>query len=87
MKTTVYNDIDDIILKFMRTQVFEGHFENTAREIANGSGLSYNRVVKALERLRTRDQIRYRSRGTEARPVPYYYLREILDLCHKKWKK
>ena len=33
-----------------------------------------------------RDQVGYRERGTERKLVRYFYLKDILDLCQKRWR-
>lgn len=77
---------ESCILEFLKQQTLQGRIEATAREIANGANLVYNQVGRALERLIMKDQVRYRERGTERKPVRYYYLKDILDLCREKWK-
>ena len=73
------------IIDFLRQEALQGHFESTTAEISNGTKLSYNQVGKILKRLIIRDQVGYRERGTERKSVRYFYLRDILDLCKKKW--
>jgi len=72
-------EIDSKITQFMRQELNKGHFEHTLREIAEGTELSYNDVVKGVERLNTRGLIRFRSRGSDKKSVPYYYLSELRD--------
>lgn len=82
----MYNDIEHSILQFLRAEMLEGRFENTQREIANRGNLSYNATGRALERLIMKGDVQYRERGTERKPVRYYYLRDLVELCQQKWK-
>lgn len=80
------HDEEQTILDFLRREALVGHFESTTTEIANGVKLSYNQVVRVLERLITKGQVGYRERGTERKSVRYFHLRDILDLCREKWR-
>ena len=55
--------------------------ESTAADISRGTRLSYNQVVRLLERLIIKEQVGYRKRGSETKPVRYIYPRDILDFC------
>jgi transcription initiation factor IIE alpha subunit len=78
--------IESSILQFLKEETLQGRIEATAREIANGANLVYNQVGRALERLIMKDQVGYRERGTERKPVRYYYLKDILELCRERWE-
>ena len=78
-------DDERAITDFLKQEAVQGHFESTTAEIANGIKFSYNQVGRILERLLMKDQIGYRERGTERKSVRYYYLKDILDLCKRKW--
>ena len=82
----MYNDIEHSILEFLRAEALEGRFEHTTREIANRANIGYNATGRALERLIMKGEIQYRERGTERKPVRYYYLRILLELCQQKWE-
>jgi len=79
-------DDEQTILDFLRQEAVAGHFDSTTSEIASGVKLSYNRVVRLLERLIMRGQVGYRERGTERKMVRYFYLQDILDMCREMWK-
>ena len=78
-------DDEKAIMDFLKHEAVQGHFESTTAEIANGIKFSYNQVGRILERLLMKDQLGYRERGTERKSVRYYYLKDILDLCKRKW--
>jgi len=78
-------DDEKIITDFMKHEAVQGHFESTTAEIANGTKFSYNHVARIIERLLMKDQVAYRERGTERKSVRYFYLKDILDICKRKW--
>ena len=82
----MHNDEEHSILEFLKQKALRGHFDNTTREIAEGTNLGYNQVARVLERLTTKDEVRYRERGTARKSVRYYYLRVLAELCQQKWK-
>jgi hypothetical protein len=78
-------DDEKAILDFLKQESLQGHLESTTAEIANGIKSSYNQVGRVLERLLIKEQVDYRERGTEKKSVRYFYLKEVLELCKKKW--
>lgn len=80
-------EIDNKIIRFMEGELTRGHFEHTIREISKGTNLSYNNVSKGVERLKIRGLIAFRSRGSDNRPVPYYYLSELREIVGNRGKK
>ena len=78
-------DDEQAILDFLKRESLQGHLESTTAEISNGINISYNQVGRVLERLLMKDQVAYRERGTERKSVRYFYLKDILELCKKKW--
>lgn len=78
-------DEEKAIVDFLKSESLQGHLESTTAEISNGISLSYNQVGRILERLLMKDQVAYRERGTEKKSVRYFYLKDILELCKKKW--
>jgi len=78
-------DDEKAILDFLKQESLKGHLESTTAEIANGIKSSYNQVGRILERLLIKEQVDYRERGTEKKSVRYFYLKEVLELCKKKW--
>ncbi|MCK4404053.1 MAG: hypothetical protein KAW02_03085 [candidate division Zixibacteria bacterium] len=81
------NDTEDVILKFMKVKATKGHLQLTAPEIAKGADITYNEVVKALERLTTKKLIGVIERGTPKKSVPYYHLLELEQFSRLKWAK
>lgn len=77
---------ESAILEFLRQETLQGRIESTMREITNGTKLVYNHVGRALERLMMKEKVGYRERGTERKKVPYYYIKDIPDMCREKWK-
>ena len=73
---------EGLILEFLKQEALQGHFESTTREIANGTGLGYNRVGRVLERLLMRDEVKLRER----RRVHFYYLEDVLETYQEKRK-
>jgi len=84
--SNMLQDDEQTILDFLQQEALVGHFDSTTSEIAYGVKLSYNRVVRLLERLIMRGQVAYRERGTERKFVRYFYLIDILDLCQERWR-
>lgn len=76
-------EIDDKIIRFMQAELVKGRFEHTIREISSGTDLSYTKVSKGVERLRTRGLIDFRKRGSKEKFVPYYYLVELRESCKR----
>lgn len=74
------DEIDNVIIRFIKTELRKGHFEHTIREITRGTGLSYNEISKGAERLKTKGLIRFRKRGRSKRFVPYYYLTKLVAM-------
>jgi transcription initiation factor IIE alpha subunit len=81
------NETEDLILKFMKEKATQGYLQLTAPEIAKGAEITYNEVVKALERLTTKELIGVIERGTSKKSVPYYYLFELEQFSRLKWAK
>lgn len=79
-------DNDQSIIDFLRQEALSGHFESTTSDIANGINVSYNRVVRILERLIVKKRIGFRERGTAHKSVRYFYLKDLLDLCRNNWQ-
>lgn len=73
---------EGLILEFLKQEALQGHFESTTREIANGTGLGYNRVARVLERLLERGEVKFRER----KRARFYYLRDVLEICQERWK-
>ncbi len=80
-------EIDHKVIQFMEMELEKGHFEHTLREISKGTGLSYNDILKGVERLKTRGRIAFRNRGSNKKPTPYYYLFELKEKFGRKDKK
>jgi predicted transcriptional regulator len=71
----------------MKSELLNGHFEHTIRELSNGTELTYNDVVKGVERLTTKGLIAFRKRGSNKKPIPYYYLSELRERFGDKEKR
>lgn len=77
-------EIDYKVTRFMESTLTEGRFEHTVREIAIGAGLTYSEVSKSVERLKIRDIINFRRRGSNKKFTPYYYLSKLRKLVKNK---
>jgi hypothetical protein len=77
-------DDEQTIVDFLKRESFEGHFESTTAEIANGVEFSYNQVSRIVERLIMLHEISYRERGTARKSVRYFYLNDLLTLWKEK---
>ncbi len=73
---------EGLILEFLKQEALQGHFESTTREIANGTGLGYNRVGRVLERLLMREVVKLRER----KRVHFHYLKDVLETYQEKQK-
>lgn len=70
-------EIDYKVTRFIESALTKGHFEHTIPEIARGAGLTYSEVSKSVERLKIKDIINSRRRGSTKKFTPYYYLSKL----------
>ena len=74
-------DIEKRIVEFMKHEVRAGHLESTVPDIADGTGLGRSDVVRVLERLDMKGEVRWRERGTTRKATRYYCLARVLEVC------
>jgi len=84
MANIMAEEIDSKVTRFMESELYESRFEHTVREIARGAGLSYSDVSKSVERLKIRDIIDLRRRGSNKKFTPYYYLSKLRKIVKNK---